>query len=1281
MKYKTKTIFRTILFFLLISIPYGHAENSDDPKDGYTINYNNVSLVEYVRFVSKICNTNFIFNEQELQYNVTVVSDAPITPENVMSTLIQILRTRGLELLEQGDSLVIHPLDNVKQLATVVTSDDQEVTAPIQTRVFRVHNTKVASVAQIIRSMISASAILEISEETRQIIITDITTNIEKISTLIESLDSPQIPMEIATYRVKKGEMEYMIALTKQVMDPLAQGNPLIFVPHEPAQVIYIVSTPLLVEKSVAILSNIDVEHKLAPGKLKADNIFIYHPKNRSGPELKKALLDMAEGLQETGFNEQTLIASIKQVRWISETDTLIFTGPKDAITQLKEMIPTLDSPFSPHESSDHEQSTFLMYHPKFVTAQDVYRSVHEIAEHLSKSKSKDTPLIKTLDSAKVVDSTDSILFTGTPSTFKRLHDILNTIDIATTEKEEQLIHKEFLIYKIQHANRKDLQKYLEQVAKNLKSKGGSEGLVNTIDSMKWIKESNSFMFLGSENNLARLKELLNSYDSPAIAKQKGGYYVYPLKYVPGNVIEDDLEKFAKQLKKSDAEDPNLIRTLERTKWIAETNSMMITGDEQSIEEVKKIIEKYDVERSAAELGKQSRSNFFLYKPMHLPPEVFKKSIKEIVDHLKKSKLSDPNLIHSLEDVKYTEATKSFIFTGNPETIEKVKVILKDIDLESNVPSSIQRVGETTYLLYKLQHASPAQIIHSIKNITKDLKKSGTSDTQFLDALKSMKYVKDTNSLLFTGAPEALEKVQALAQKFDNPALAVGTKEMKSSEPPGSFFVYKPKYVSGELLEQHVDEFGDHLKQTGLHDPDLFQTIQSIRWVENSNSLIITGSPKSIETVKNLIESFDIPSKADLAQQDIEPSIQDVDKTSFLVYKLQYHKGNEIQTALKQIGTDLIKNQAMVSKELLNSIESIQWIKITNSLLCTGDNATLKRLQELIKTLDIPLKQVFIEMLVIDTDTRNNMAFGLDWGGKAKYRDKLAGSYGNISPTSPSSSLGTTNTATESFTDSLQNISATNTPQGTDIPLPSAASLGIIGDVILHKGQTFFSLGSLLVALEDDRDTTVVTTPKLVTQDGKTSKIFIGRNIPYTGSFVSNTTGNASSTIQTFNLEYRDVGVDMTITPVLGNSDMVTLDLILERTQTTSEVSSQINFNTNTAQGITTDKTSMNTTVHVPNKHFLILSGMVISNKTEQKSGIPCLGGLPWLGAAFSRSDQTDSTRNVVIFLRPHILNNFNDMKSVTEDQEDFFRENAGSPRAEQQFEEAMEMIKSPNDE
>lgn len=1412
-----RLIFLTFKLFYIFLV-FAFVSSTQAKESGYTINYTNVSLLEYVKFVGKITNTNFIYEEQDLApLTISVTSDEPITKENLMSTLIQTLRIHGMNLLEQDKNFIITKVESVKQLAEVKSQNEPlDPKIAIITKVFRVKNTSVESVAAIVQSMISSQAVLDVLPETRQIILTDITTNLEKVAVLIENLDSPETPLEIEPYHIKFNSAEYLMGLANQLMAPISQGNPFILVPHEIANTIYIVSTPRLVEKAIAIFNNLDVEPQgsLKGAPIKGENIFIYKAKEKGAIELVKALSSIAKTLKNSGMIDPQLMQTIEKQKYIPETDSILFTGTAPALAKVKEFLINLDTP---GKASFSESTRFFIYKPEYLNVEATLSSIQEYAKKLSSSKYTDQGLIESMQNAKVVPSTQSLLFTGEPGTFEKIKEILTTIDTPTdgdfkernrtfwmykienTSAESlidalksmikdlkksdvieqdliETIHSmkylkdsnsllftgpqsgitklqnflpsfdkvdgllpvssQFLVYKakylseekitsslkdfaenmkdsklkdpallraiesaryvkstrsllftgdpeslqklqslldgidvklmpnaatyyihqLQYVSRQRMEDYLKQVTQNLSKSGlKSEPIYEAIRTMRYIPESRSFMFSGKTQALDQLKQLLASFDTEGANQQEfSKYYLYKLKNISGAIIEEDLDHFAENLKSTGVKDYELIEVLDNAKWIRETNSVLLTGDPQAIKNAVTILDKFDVIRDA-----KTMADFFIYKPKYLPSELLQKSLEEIAANLRKSDLGDSALINAIKSMRYSDTTQSFTFTGTPDALKKLQLVIANIDDES-ARGPIQQIGQTTFLLYKLKHASGNQIQASIRQITKDLKRSHTSDESFLKALKSMKFVPETNSLLFTGNQVALEKVQSLVEKFDITTLAGPIEISKEGD---TFFVYHPKHLTGVELQKQLEEFADNLKMTGLSDPQLYQALNNARWIEKNKSLIVTADPKTLEKVKSLIQEVDI---SDGMAPIYEPTLHTGDQTNFLVYKLQYHKGESIRSALRSIARDLSESKMPQNENLMDAINAIQWIEVTNSLLCTGDQQTLSRLKELIKSLDIPLKQVFIEVLVIETTLANSLEFGLDWASKGKWKDKASTSFGNV------------NNASATFPTNFSQINATNTPVPTDIPFSSSGfSFGAIGDVIFHKGSSFFSMGSLMRALQTDRETIIVTTPKVFAQDSKKSTLFIGQNIPFVGSFVTNQGNNV---VNTSNIEYRDIGTNLEITPVLGNSDVVTLHLSLYRSSVASDATS-ITLNVENVQGITTNKTSLETTFHVPNKHFLILTGLVSQNKDHQKSGVPCLGGIPLIGSALNLNTNINSFNNIVIFLRPHILTSLEDLQDLTEKQEDAFREDTGSAILETQFDEAMEKIKSYDDE
>ncbi len=1014
----------------------------NDTKDAYTINFTNVSIIEYIRFVSKITGLNFVFNDQELQFNVTIVSEEPITTKNIMTALVQVLRINGLVLLEQENNLIITKNANVAQIPTIVSADltDQHVkTAPIVTRIFRIKNTTADSVAALIKPMVSASALIEVSKETRQLIVTDIITNVDKIASLLLSLDAPHSPLEIETYVAKHVSPLELISLATQIVSPFAEGNPLLFVPQIDTNSIFIVSTPYLIERSMTVIEDLDTPIKvsrLSGGGINA-SFYVYKIENASEEQMRDALKQMIDNIEASSNPDKELVEAMKSMRWIRENNSLVFTGTPRALDEIRALLPTFDVEPAQSKRALEMGSNFLMYKPVSRTGEELMSGMKEIGGKLKTSGLADPALLHTIDKMQWVPDTNSLLFTGDPETLKKIQDMLTEMDASPSMAAGGA--REFFIYKLQSASGAD--------------------------------------------------------------------------------VLNNLEKIAADLPHEDALAAMLARTIHNTKWVKENNSLLITGPTFAVEKVKDLIAQFDTPGAGAG-------------------------------------------------------------------------------------------GKASFLIYKPQYQSADFIQNALKNIAKDLEHASAVDMNLVKTIRSMRYVPSTDSILFTGSADSLAKVQSLLETIDTSGAPSKTQRIPSAAL--NYVLYTPKYQSGPDLIQILCDFERNLINSGVSDQQLFDTISNLKWMDQTSSLVITGNDESIKKVQDLLEKFDVPGKA---QEGIASSIETFENTSFLVYKLQYHQGTDIITAVKQVATELGKSPSTATQNLVTAINSLQWINVTNSLIATGEQEVLTKLKDLVQSLDVPLKQVFIEVLIIETSLANLQNFGVQWGSRAKYMDKVAAGFSNIPGVNPFTG-GTQNT---NLTAPLSPVNATVFPNPSLIPFPPGFDLSSIGDIIMHKGRSFISLGALVQALQTDADSTIALNPKLICQDTNNSTIFVGQNIPYTGSTLNVAGGNFSSV--TSNIEYRDIGMNLSITPYLGNGDVITLEI-------SNDLSTQISAASNQnipPNGILTTHTSLNTRVHVPDRHFVCLTGMISDSKTHFKSGIPCLGGLPVIGAAFSENDRTDT--------------------------------------------------------
>ncbi|MBS0629850.1 MAG: hypothetical protein JSS30_06465 [Verrucomicrobia bacterium] len=1370
MRKHTKIFIKLLPAFLLISPVYSdefdeyddesflsaNAEPSDshdlvawsligknDDEDKYVINFKSVPIVEYLRFVGRIANLNFQYEEGDMTFNITVVSEEPLTVQNILSALIQTLRARGFTLLEQDNNLLITKSGDINQIATLVTPENpnNKLDSPIVTRVFRIQNASLTSVANIIRPMISKGAMLDVSPETRQLIVTDITTNVDKIAQLLISIDSHHSPLDIETFRAHNMSAESLIALTRQLVQPFAEENPLIYVPQVETNSVFIVSTPFLIERSVAVMEDLDSKPKNARGPM-GDQVFLYPLVNKSAPELLEALKQVGTELEGTGPQSAKLIAAFKTAKWvkdsnsilfvtdlmtqpkleeliktldtasatndyfvykiqragreqietsleelskslkkggtnrdlieaicslryIKESDSLVFTGADDALKKLKDLLPAFDSAVATSSPTSH----FWLYTPQFLSGKQIEEALAKVGSNLCESGLNDPPFLNSLRTMKWVPSTNTMLFTGSPSSLESVQSIIKLIDVASGAPTE------IYIYRPKNITNEQIEVALDELADKLDHKNLSDkNLAKAIDQLTWIQDSQIFLFKADPSTIAKIDAFLKSIDTPKEAQSiSSAYFLYKLKFARGEDVLDHLEKIAKSLPDKDPEQKALVFVIDHATLLRDTNALLLTGTQRAVDEVKALISQFDDKDAAPPVF--DKTSFFIYKPVNLSPGELEEALKETANDLKNSGLVDPNLLQSIDTLRTVDLTSSLLFTGTPESLEKTKEIIATIDVTGATRRETTELGAQTFLVYKVRYVPIDKLLQLLNNVAQNLEKTDSiKNNAVATAIHNVKEIKETNSLMFTGPTAALDQIGTLLKQLDNPGGAIG----ELGRQPGSYVVYKPVNVSGPELLEMMRDFEKNLQQTGVKEPNLFETIDNLKYIQRSGYILISGDEKSVEKVREMLLKFDVTGVGTVTALN---KLQ----TSFLVYKLQYHQGSELQETLKKVGTDLSSANPHTVSDLLAAINSIQWIKMTNSLLATGTPEVLTQLKELIQNIDVPLRQVFIEVLIIETQLANTQSFGLQWGSKFQYLNRFAGGVSNF----PTSNPLTAQAGNTPLAQGLQSVNATRTPLPNDIPnpvtttsgtnggagsLPGGFDLGVIGDIILHKGKSFISLASLVSAIQGDGDAVVVMNPKIIAQDNMQSTIFVGQNIPFSGSQV-NTFGGINSQTQT-NIEYRDVGISLSITPILGMNDIITLDI-------SNEITAQVANTTNSGasaniQGLQTSRTALNARVHVPNKHFVALSAVIQDTKSHFRSGIPCLGGLPVIGAIFSENDRLNSRNNVIFFIRPVIIDSIEEYERVTQNQEQNFKDWGSKQIIKEEIDEAIDTVRNP---
>ena len=309
----------------------------------------------------------------------------------------------------------------------------------------------------------------------------------------------------------------------------------------------------------------------------------------------------------------------------------------------------------------------------------------------------------------------------------------------------------------------------------------------------------------------------------------------------------------------------------------------------------------------------------------------------------------------------------------------------------------------------------------------------------------------------------------------------------------------------------------------------------------------------------------------------------------------------------------------------------IQADSATNTLIIIAPDAVYRNLRAVIDKLDMRRAQVFIESLIVEVTSDQAAEFGVQWQGGL---GRLQGSGG-------AGALAGTN-----FGGAGQNILGVAQNPATVGP---GLSIGIArGQITLPGVGVVSNLQVLARALESLSKANILSTPNILTLDNEEARIVVGQNVPFiTGQFISPASGGAATVNPFQTIERRDVGLTLRVRPQISESG--TIKMVIYQ-----EVSSVQDTTSNA--GVITNMRAIETNVLVDDGAIVVLGGLVQDNVTSTSEKVPVLGDLPVLGHLFRYETRRQQKTNLMVFLRPFIVREEGDARTLAVDRYDNMR-------------------------
>jgi general secretion pathway protein D len=304
--------------------------------------------------------------------------------------------------------------------------------------------------------------------------------------------------------------------------------------------------------------------------------------------------------------------------------------------------------------------------------------------------------------------------------------------------------------------------------------------------------------------------------------------------------------------------------------------------------------------------------------------------------------------------------------------------------------------------------------------------------------------------------------------------------------------------------------------------------------------------------------------------------------------------------------------------------------KPTNSLIVMSSGRDFIAIKDVVRRLDLPRKQVFIEAVILEVQLTKDLEIGSSSHGGLPVDGSNALLLGGVQ------------------TPNLRSISAATS---------LASATGLIGGLIgspLQGSQTFLgtsipSFGLLFQALATQNNTDVLSAPHIIAIDNEKTEFSVGNNIPYKaglsfGGFGLPTAGGAGGALPTGsigqNIQRQDLNLSLNVTPHISSQDVVRLEL----EQETKDIAGS-----DPELGPTWSQRKLKTQVVVHDQQSVVIGGLIQEREVYSVTKVPLLGEIPILGYLFKFSTKSKKKTNLLILLTPYIVKDQLDLQQIRE--------------------------------
>lgn len=310
-------------------------------------------------------------------------------------------------------------------------------------------------------------------------------------------------------------------------------------------------------------------------------------------------------------------------------------------------------------------------------------------------------------------------------------------------------------------------------------------------------------------------------------------------------------------------------------------------------------------------------------------------------------------------------------------------------------------------------------------------------------------------------------------------------------------------------------------------------------------------------------------------------------QTDFI--RIKYAKASDLQRILeksREISSDGTKNGILAAQDaVLSARGSVTIDERMNALIVSDIPAKIQAVRDLVARLDESVRQVLVDARLVVTQDN----FGRDLGARFGLKHR-----GTVGSNPAENRLG---------------VNLLTPDPKTPMPF---YGINILGSDVLVDLE--------LQALQSEGRSELLSSPRVVTQDGNKATVMNGQEIPYS---TLDDKGNLK-------IEYKEALLSLDVTPRVTPNDRVNMEIEIKK--------DRVNWGEKVMGQPAIDKNLLKTKVEVANGETIVLGGIYEQEQSINENKVPLLGDIPVVGNVFKNTNKKFTKNELLIFITPRVI-------------------------------------------